>query len=98
MFFVVPSSPVTAWFFTHEEKLAAVARVKRNQTGMINRHFDRHQVVETVLDPKTWMFTFFAFVSNLVNGGLNAYSTKIIHGFGFSKSFVCLILSTQDLN
>ncbi|KAJ9132465.1 Major facilitator superfamily domain, general substrate transporter [Pleurostoma richardsiae] len=84
LFFVLPDSPVTAWFLNHEERLAAVARVKRNQTGMINRHFKREQVIETILDPKTWFYFLFAFISNVVNGGLNAFSTAIIKGFGFS--------------
>ena len=86
LFFVLPDSPVTAWFLNHEEKLAAVARVKHNQTGMINRHFKKEQVIETILDPKTWFYFLFAFISNVVNGGLNAFSTAIIKGFGFSMS------------
>lgn len=90
LFFALPDSPVTAWFLNHEERLAAVARVQQNQTGMINRHFKRDQVIEAILDPKTWFFFVFGFVSNIVNGGLNAFSTAIINGFGFStfyKSF-----------
>jgi ACS family allantoate permease-like MFS transporter len=90
LFFALPDSPVTAWFLNHEERLAAVARVRRNQTGMINRHFKRDQVIETILDPKTWFFFLFTFISNVVNGGLNAFSTAIIKGVGFSKDFhVC---------
>lgn len=84
LLFGLPDSPVNAWFLNHEERLAAVSRAKRNQTGMLNRHFKWEQLVEALLDPKTWFFFFFAFVSNVVNGGLNAFSTAIIKGFGFS--------------
>ncbi|OWZ49238.1 allantoate permease [Cryptococcus neoformans] len=84
LFFALPDSPVTAWFFSHEERLTAVARVKGNNTGMINRHFDRSQMWEALLDPKTWWFFLFTFVCNIPNGGLNAFSTAIIKGFGFT--------------
>lgn len=87
LFFALPDSPVTAWFLNHEERLAAVARVSRNQTGMINREFKREQAIEALLDFKTWYYVFFAFVSNIVNGGLNAFSTVLIKGFGFSELF-----------
>ncbi|KAJ6022339.1 hypothetical protein N7499_002898 [Penicillium canescens] len=88
----LPDSPVTAWFLNHEERLAAVARVRRNQTGMVNRKFKRDQVLETILDPKTWFYILFTFVSNVVNGGLNAFSTAIIKGFGFSTVNTTLLL------
>ncbi|RJE24484.1 Major Facilitator Superfamily [Aspergillus sclerotialis] len=84
LLFALPDSPVNAWFLNHEERLAAVSRAKRNQTGMLNRHFKWEQLVEALLDPKTWFFFFFAFISNVVNGGLDAFSTTIIRGFGFS--------------
>ncbi|OAA68524.1 Major facilitator superfamily domain, general substrate transporter [Niveomyces insectorum RCEF 264] len=83
LYFALPDSPVSAWFLTHDEKLAAVARIRRNQTGMLDRDFKREQVVEALLDPKTWFYFLFTFISNVVNGGLNAFSTLIIKGFGF---------------
>lgn len=92
LFFVLPDSPATAWFLNHEEKLAAMERVKGNQTGMINRRFKRDQFVETILDPKTWVYALFTFIGNIPNGGLNAFSTLIIKGFGFSKSSGLLML------
>lgn len=98
LFFALPDSPITAWFLNHEERLAAVARVKRNQTGMINRHFKRDQMIETILDPKTWFFFFFTFISNIVNGGLNAFSTAIIKGFGFGEFILFSPFQTLKLS
>ena len=83
--FILPDSPITAWFLSHEERLAAVAHIKRNQTGMINRSFKWEQAFEAFVDFKTWFFFLFAFISNIANGGLNAFSTSIIKGFGFGK-------------
>ena len=107
LFFVLPDLPVSAWFLDHEERLAAVARVRHNQTGMINRSFKWEQALEALLDFKTWFFFLYTFIgivpfctsysrktrninilliANIPNGGLNAFSTTIIKGFGFSKS------------
>lgn len=86
LFFILPDSPVSAWFLDHEERLAAVARISHNHTGMINRKFKWEQALEALIDFKTWFFLIFTFISNIPNGGLNAFSTTIIEGFGFSKS------------
>ena len=84
LFFVLPDSPVTCWFLNHEERIVAVARTKRNQTGMINRSFKREQLRETLIDVKTWWYFLFAFFANVPGGGLNAYVTTIIGNFGFN--------------
>lgn len=34
LFFALPDSPSKAWFFTAEEKKAAVIRAAKNQTGV----------------------------------------------------------------
>lgn len=77
--FLFPDSPATAWFLTPEERVIAVERIKVNQAGVENKTWKRDQyvmrpesgilcscylrVIETFMDPKTWLFFFFAAIS-----------------------------------
>ncbi|KAE9405892.1 MFS general substrate transporter [Gymnopus androsaceus JB14] len=54
-FFLFPDSPVNAWFLTPEERAIAVLRIRENQTGVENKHFKKEQMIEALLDPKTWI-------------------------------------------
>lgn len=51
----LPDSPVHAWVLTKEERIAVLERVRDNQSGMENKHLKKEQVVEAVLDIRTWL-------------------------------------------
>lgn len=53
--FAMPSSPVSAWFLTEEERFAAVERLRYGQTGVRCTKFKISQVKEAVLDIKVWL-------------------------------------------
>lgn len=65
--FFFPDSPATAGFLTQEEKVVAIERIKVNQAGVENKHLKREQIVEVFRDPKTYLFFFFAAISNVTN-------------------------------
>ena len=65
--FALPTSQATAKFLTEEEKVAAVEMVRDNNTGIHNRTFIPSQAKEALLDPKTYIFFWFAFFGNLPN-------------------------------
>ncbi|KAF8583146.1 MFS general substrate transporter [Ramaria rubella] len=65
--FLFPDSPTNAWFLTREERMLAVERIKVNQTGIGNKHFKMEQVIETLQDPKTWLFTLSVCLSSIPN-------------------------------
>ena len=65
--FFFPDSPATASFLTQEEKVVAIERIKVNQAGVENKHLKRDQIVEVFRDPKTYLFFFFAAISNVTN-------------------------------
>lgn len=65
--FFFPDSPATASFLTQEEKVVAIERIKVNQSGVENKHLKREQVIEVFRDPKTYLFFFFAAISNVTN-------------------------------
>lgn len=53
--FAFPSSPVSAWFLTAEEKVAAVERLRAGQTGVRCSQIKASQLKESLLDVKTYL-------------------------------------------
>ncbi|KAM5451123.1 hypothetical protein McanCB49686_005902 [Microsporum canis] len=65
----LPNSPMDARFLTDEEKYHAVRRLAENKTGIVNKRWKWNQVVEAILDPKTWIIFLFNVAINIPNGG-----------------------------
>ncbi|KAI9069932.1 MFS general substrate transporter [Trametes sanguinea] len=84
LWFFFPDSPVTASFFTAEEKVLAVKRVAEGKMGVKNTQFKYYQVKHALLDPKTWMLLVGTLASQIPNGIVTNFSTIIIKGFGFT--------------
>ncbi|KAF4572524.1 hypothetical protein EYR36_007031 [Pleurotus pulmonarius] len=78
-----PDSPTNAWFLTPDERIKAVQRIKENQTGVENKHFKKEQMIEALLDPKTWLFALFAALDNIPNSLTNQRQI-IVTSFGFT--------------
>ncbi|KAJ8521766.1 hypothetical protein ONZ45_g1571 [Pleurotus djamor] len=78
-----PDSPTNAWFLTPDERIKAVQRIKENQTGVENKHFKKDQMIEALLDPKTWLFALFSALDNVPNSLTNQRQI-IVSGFGFT--------------
>lgn len=53
--FAVPDSPVSAWFLSHEERVVAVERLRRGQTGVRCKKPKLSQAVEALYDVKIWL-------------------------------------------
>ncbi|KAJ3820729.1 MFS general substrate transporter [Lentinula raphanica] len=83
-FLFFPDSPTNAWFLTPEERALAVMRIKENQTGVENKHFKKEQMIEALLDPKTWMFALFSALDNVPNS-LTNQRALIVSSFGFTN-------------
>lgn len=56
MFWFMPDSPMEAKFLNHDEKLIAVERLRMNQTGVGSGLWKWDHVLETFIDPKTWLW------------------------------------------
>ncbi|KAJ7100458.1 MFS general substrate transporter [Mycena epipterygia] len=81
--FFFPDSPTNAWFLTPQERVVAVMRLKENQTGVENKHFKKEQMIEALMDPKTWLFALFGALNNVPNSLTNQFSI-IVTSFGFT--------------
>jgi len=69
--FLMPDSPLTAWFLTPRERAMAIQRIRGNNQGVGNRHFKWYQVKEALLDPCTWIFCSYSLVADIPNGGIS---------------------------
>lgn len=81
--FLFPDSPTNAWFLSPQERVIAVQRIKVNQTGVENKHFKKEQMIEALLDPKTWLFALFSALGNVPNSLTNQRQI-IVSSFGYT--------------
>lgn len=56
--FAIPNSAVSAWFLTEEERVVAVERLRKGQTGVRCQVLKKSQLKEAVLDMKIWIVAF----------------------------------------
>ncbi|OTA01183.1 hypothetical protein A9Z42_0015290 [Trichoderma parareesei] len=94
VFFFYPDSPLHAKFLTPEERAQAVLRIKSNNSGIEQKQFKKHQFIEAIKDPKTWLFAFHAWSQEMGNG-INNQTSLIINSFGFTV-FQTTLLSTRS--
>ncbi|ONH68245.1 Allantoate permease [Cyberlindnera fabianii] len=81
----IPDTPAGAWFLTEEEKLMVVERIRSNNQGFGNRHFKKHQLIEALVDPRTWVFFFYGLLTDIPNGGVTNFGAILMNDdFGFS--------------
>jgi hypothetical protein len=59
---LVPDAPHSSRFFTYEERVILSSRKRGDHvTGSDSRKFKPDQVIEALMDPKTYLFFLFAF-------------------------------------
>lgn len=86
-----PDSPLTAKFLTEEERLIAIERIRLNQTGVSASAWKWDQAWETVLDPKTWLWTALLFCIAAPSGGVSTFGSLLIESFGYDKYATTLL-------
>ncbi|EKD15036.1 uncharacterized protein L3040_003764 [Drepanopeziza brunnea f. sp. 'multigermtubi'] len=95
MLIFLPDSPQHARFLGPEERRQAFARVQGEQHSAYTRKWNNAQVVEALIDPKSWLLCFLAFFLCLPGGGLGSFGSIILQGFGFS-TFETLLLGMSQ--
>lgn len=81
---VVPNSAVSAWFLTPEERVVAVERLRRGQTGVRCQVLKGAQIRETVTDVKVWIVALMMAAAYTVNGAVSGFGPLIVSTFGFT--------------
>jgi len=82
---LLPDSPVKAKRFTDAEKVAALLRVKSNQSGTQNAHLKTGQIWETFKDVRVWLVCLCTMLSSIPNGGLSNFSSVLLTTFGYTS-------------
>jgi MFS family permease len=82
--FAVPNSAVTAWFLTPEERVVAVERLRRGQTGVRCQKLKASQLREAILDIKIWLIAFMMAGAYTVNGAVSGFGPLIVSTFGYT--------------
>ncbi|KAF2240123.1 MFS general substrate transporter [Viridothelium virens] len=87
----LPDSPVKARRFTDAEKVAALMRVKDNQSGTQNAHLKRDQIFETFKDVRVWLVSLCTILGSIPNGGISNFSSILLTTFGYSSQQALLM-------
>ncbi|KAF7376545.1 hypothetical protein MSAN_00070600 [Mycena sanguinolenta] len=85
VYLVLPDSPTTARFLTHEEKILVVERLRANNTGTETKTWKWAQVRECLFDPKTWFWFCMIFCISVPSGGISTFGPLIVQSFGFNQ-------------
>ncbi|EXJ55756.1 hypothetical protein A1O7_08686 [Cladophialophora yegresii CBS 114405] len=85
VFMLLPDSPVKAVRFTEAEKVAALLRVKENQSGTQNAKLKKSQVIESVKDVRVWLVFLSVMLTSIPNGGLSNFSSILLTTFGYTS-------------
>ncbi|KAK6069353.1 MFS allantoate [Seiridium cupressi] len=91
MFLLVAPSLVEARFFTEEEKVLAVERLRENHQGIGSREFKWYQVREAFLDVRTWLYVTFVLTSQMPAAGLSLLSSLLIKSLNFDSKQTLLL-------
>lgn len=85
IFFLLPDSPINAYFLSERQRVVAVERLRADQVGIENKTVKRDQIIETLTDIKTYWYMMMVFAVNLTNGAATGFGSIIVQSFGASS-------------
>ncbi|MCJ1357373.1 MAG: hypothetical protein MMC33_007369 [Icmadophila ericetorum] len=91
----LPDSPVKAMRFADAEKVAAIMRVKDNQSGTQNARIKKDQIFQALKDGRIWLVCLATMLSSIPNGGISNFSSILLTTFGYTSQ-QALILNTPS--
>lgn len=83
--FFIPNSPVSAWFLKPNERIVAVERLRKGQTGVRCQKIKLGQLREAFLDIKVWLVFVMMGSAYTVNGAVSGFGPLIVSTFGWSS-------------
>ncbi|KAG0646455.1 putative transporter [Hyphodiscus hymeniophilus] len=97
LWFLLPDSPLTAFFLSRDMKVVAIERMRQEQIGIENKRFKWDQVREAFKDPKTYLYMVMLFAINLANGAASGFGSIIVQSFGFTTFKTILLLGVAGV-
>ncbi|KAB2578837.1 Allantoate permease [Lasiodiplodia theobromae] len=96
VFFSLPDRPEKAWFFSSEEKKAAVIRTAENQTeAKTRRGWKTAQILEAVRDSKYWCIVVFCIAQSIANAGITNVTSFNLLSIGICLPSIGNIVGPQ---
>ncbi|KAI4111684.1 MAG: hypothetical protein LQ345_006729 [Seirophora villosa] len=89
--FLIPNSAVSAWFLTKEERVIAVERLRKGQTGVRCQVLKWSQLKEAIMDVKIWLVAFMMAAAYTVNGAVSGFGPLIVSTFGYTPLHAILL-------
>lgn len=86
----LPDNPMSSRL-SHEEKVAAVERLRENNTGIENKHFKLYQVLECLRDPQVLLLSLITIAASIPNGAVGSFQSILISSFGFTDKETALL-------
>lgn len=97
VFLLLPDSPVQAKRLTDSEKLAALLRIKDNQSGTQNSYIKPKQILESVKDMRVWLVALSVFLTSIPNGGISNFQAILLTTFGYTSQEALVLLTPAGL-
>ncbi|KAM5522752.1 major facilitator superfamily transporter [Fusarium oxysporum f. sp. phaseoli] len=91
MLVLLPDSPSDAIWLSSAQRETAVYRIQADTQGSSKGSFKMYQALEALQDPVTWFLCLYTFCTNIANGGLTAFGSLVIRGFGYKGLQALLI-------
>ncbi|EMT72223.1 hypothetical protein FOC4_g10000416 [Fusarium odoratissimum] len=91
MLVLLPDSPSDAIWLSSAQRETAAYRIQADTQGSSKGSFKMHQALEALQDPVTWFLCLYTFCTNIANGGLTAFGSLVIRGFGYKGLQALLI-------
>ncbi|KAL5526554.1 hypothetical protein ACEPAF_8278 [Sanghuangporus sanghuang] len=85
VWFFLPDSPATAKFLKGNDRVLALERLRDNNMGTESKVWKWDQFWEAFRDLKTYLWFSMLFLAACPSGGIGAFGTLIIQGFGFDS-------------
>ncbi|KAI4214645.1 MAG: hypothetical protein LQ351_002718 [Letrouitia transgressa] len=82
--FAIPNSAVSAWFLKPSERIIAVERLRKGQTGVRCQQVKVSQLREAALDLKIWIIFLMMASAYTVNGAVSGFGPLIVSTFGYT--------------
>ncbi|KAF2720537.1 MFS general substrate transporter [Polychaeton citri CBS 116435] len=87
---LLPDNPMSSRL-SHAERVAAVERLRENQTGVENTKFKPYQVWHCLTDPQTYLLFIIVTAASVPNGAVGSFQSILISSFGFSDEETALL-------
>ncbi|CCH43406.1 putative transporter [Wickerhamomyces ciferrii] len=90
-FFIYPSNPSDAKFLTIEERVHLIRKIQHaTHSSIEQKTIKKHQIIETIKDPLTWLFTSFGLLS-MIHNNIMFQANILYEAIGVERLGITLI-------